>query len=121
VRRHRLARPASAPADDEHDGEGGGAGVDVDDGAAGEVERPPPGEPARGAEHPVGHGGIDGHQPQPEEGHVAAEAEAVSRGAGDERRRDDGEHHLVGGEGKAGDGEGLEAGHAVGHDVAEAH
>ena len=39
VGRVALARPALALAQHEHGGEGGDAGVDVDGGAAGEVER----------------------------------------------------------------------------------
>ena len=47
-----VLRPAPALAEHEHERERGGAGVDVHDGAAGEVERAALGEPAAG-EHPV--------------------------------------------------------------------
>ena len=46
VRRVALARPALALAEHEHRGERGDAGVDVDRGAAGEVERAALAEPA---------------------------------------------------------------------------
>ena len=42
VGRHRVLGPAAPTPDHEHRGQGGDPGVDVDDGAAGEVERSPP-------------------------------------------------------------------------------
>ena len=51
VRRVALLRPALALAEHQHRGQRGDAGVDVDRGAAGEVERAALAEPA--AEHPL--------------------------------------------------------------------
>src|SRR5687767_5865159 len=104
--RHRFTGPALAFAENEHDGKGGDAGVDVHDGAAGEVEGAPLEQPAGGAEDPVGDGRVHQHQPQTEERGPAGELHAVGGGAGDEGGGDDGEHHLVAGEGDRGDGEG---------------
>ena len=67
VRRHRVLRPAASPAEHEDRGQRGDAGVDVHDGAAGEVERAPLEEPAVGREHPVRDRRVHEHRPQPDE------------------------------------------------------
>jgi hypothetical protein len=56
VRDHRFPRPTAAVPDHENEGQCGHAGVDVDDGAAGEVEGAPLEQPAGGAEHPCATG-----------------------------------------------------------------
>jgi hypothetical protein len=57
--------------------------------AAGGVE-----ESADTPDH-VGHGAIDEQRPEGEEDGHGAELHALGKGAGDERRGDDGEHELV--------------------------
>ncbi|CAB4853590.1 unannotated protein [freshwater metagenome] len=95
VRRHRFL-PVTAPhTDDQHHGECSGAGIDVDDSAAGEVERTAFEQPAGGAEHPVGDDRVDDDRPHADEDRVGTELQAVSRGPRDQRWGDDGEHHLV--------------------------
>ena len=92
----RSPGPNLRAADDEDRGEGGDAGADVHDDAAGEVEaRPSCGEEAA-APDPVREGDVDEQAPEHQEHQVALEVDPVGEGAGDERRRDDGEHLLVG-------------------------
>src|SRR3989440_735495 len=67
VGRHLLAGPSLAAAEHEDDGQRGDPGVDVDDRAAGEVERPELEQPADRGEHPVGDGSVDEHEPGAEE------------------------------------------------------
>ena len=129
VRAHRLAAEALALAEHEHEGERGGAGVDVHGGAAGEVERAEAvddpaaavlGEQARGGagalavllgdaegEDPVGDREVDERRPQDGEGDPGAELHAVGDGAADERDGDDGEHDLEAREGQVGQAEGV--------------
>ena len=67
---------------------------DVDDGAAGEVERAVRAQPTADAPDPVRDRGVDEGRPeQAEDGH-RLEALTLGERAGDERRGDDGEHHL---------------------------
>ncbi len=54
----------------------------------------------------VGDRRVHQHQPHADEHGVGAELEAVGRGPGDQRRRDDGERHLVGAEQDERDGQG---------------
>ena len=84
-------------------GQGGGAGVDVDGGAAGEVQGIDAGalaseverrEPAPSGEDPVGHGVVDEERPEEHEDEKSAELGPLGEGAGNQGRRDDGEHHL---------------------------
>jgi len=91
--------------------ERGDAGSDVDDGAAGEVERGNVAaagieESADAPDH-VGHGAIDEQRPEGEKDGHGAELHAFGEGAGDERRRDDGKHELVDHVGLLGDGGGV--------------
>ena len=72
--------------------------ADVDDGAAGEVERAELEQPAVGRPHPVRDRGVDEDRPQDREQHERAEALALGERAGDERRRDGREHQLERGE-----------------------
>jgi hypothetical protein len=66
--------------------------------AAGGVEQ------AADAPDHVGHGAIDEQGPEREEDRHGAELHALGKGAGDQRRGDDGEHELVDHEGLLGNG-----------------
>ena len=88
--------------------QGGDAGGDMDDGAAGEIER---GKVAAGgvekaahAPDHVRHGAVDKQRPEREKDRHGAELHALGKGAGDQRRGDDGEHELVDHVGLLGDG-----------------
>ena len=70
------------------------AGADVDDGAAGEVERAELEQPAVDRPDPVGQRRVDEDRPQDREEDEGAEPLALGEGAGDERRRDRREHQL---------------------------
>ncbi len=98
VRPHRVLLEADALADDQDDAEGGGAGVDVDGGAAGEVDDAHLEEPAAGAPDPVGDGEVDDGDPQDDEERPGGELHAVGEGAADQGRGEDREHELEGGE-----------------------
>ena len=74
--------------------ERGDAGVDVHDGAAGEVERAHLGEPAA-APDPVRDRAVDDERPERDEHDVGGEAHALDDGAGDQRRGDDRERALI--------------------------
>jgi hypothetical protein len=115
VRGHRLVRVAPALADHGDEHEGGDAGVDVDGGATGEVERAPLEQPALRAEHPVGEGRVHEQGPQADEQHPGLELQPVGGRPRDQRRRDDGEHHLEGEEQDRRDREEVEAGQLVEH------
>ena len=78
----------------QRDDEGGDARADVDDGAAGEVERAELEQPAVDRPDPVGERGVDEDRPQDREQDEGAEALALGEGAGDQRRRDRREHQL---------------------------
>ena len=97
VGRHRVGAVALAGAEHEEHGDRRGTGVDVDHRAAGEVERAHLGQPAA-AEHGVGERRVHEDQPDPAEQRPGAELHAVGDGAGDQRRGDDRERHLEGGE-----------------------
>jgi hypothetical protein len=85
----------------------------VDNGAAGEVEAGEGGVDVGGVEQSahapdhVGHGAIDEQGPKGEKDGHGAELHALGKGAGDQRRGDDGEHELVDHEGLLGDGGGV--------------
>ena len=102
VRPHRIALPAEPLAQDEGQGQTGGAGVDVDRGATGEVDRlqvvgdpaadvVPPGSEV---EHPVGDREVDDGAPDHGEDHPDAELRPIGDGAGDQGDGDDREHGL---------------------------
>ena len=88
-------------------GQGGDAGVDVDDRAPGEIQGPQVLEPAAVTPDPVGHRTIDQGDPEDHEHQKSAELHALGKGAGDQGRRDDGEHGLVDHEGLMGNGFGI--------------
>ena len=90
----RVLRPAAPAADHEHRDERGDPGVDVHDGAAGEVERAAAEQPPGRREHPVRDRRVHEHRPQPDEPDPRRELHAVGDRAGDQRGRDDREHHL---------------------------
>ena len=69
----------------------------MDDGPAGEVEGAEVTRPEEAsAPHPVSHRRIHEHRPQRQEHQVARELHPLRERAGDEGRRDDGEHELEG-------------------------
>ena len=74
----------------QHGGEGSNAGVDVNGGAAGEVERAALAEPA--SEHPLEHRHVDQQRPHRHEDGPRRELHPVGHGTTDERRRDGSEH-----------------------------
>ena len=89
------------------------AAGDVDDGAAGEIEAGETGVDVGGVEQAVnapdhvGHGAIDNQRPEREEESHGAELHALGKGAGNERRGDDGEHELIDHQGLFGNGGGI--------------
>ena len=85
VRLHRLAVDGAA-ADEQGDDQGRDAGADVDDGAAGEVERAELEQPAVGRPDPVGQRRVDEDRPEDREQDERAEPLALGEGAGDEGR-----------------------------------
>src|SRR5207247_129128 len=91
---HRLVAVATPPAEHERAHERGHARRDVHDGAAGEVERAQPLEPAAVAPHPVREGVVHEGRPQHREEQEGRELLALGEGARDQRRRDDREHEL---------------------------
>ena len=94
MRQAAFAGGELALADHEHRGQSGVAGAHVHHGAAGEVEHAALGQPAA-APDPVDEGDVDDDAPEHQEPEIALELDAVGEGAGDERRRDDGEHLLI--------------------------
>src|SRR5690606_40880770 len=72
-------------------------GRDVDNGPTREVECTQLEDPATTPD-PVGERSVDERRPCKAEDHEGLEALALGEGPGDERRRDDGEHHLEGNE-----------------------
>ena len=109
VRWHRLMRKAAALAEDERADERGGAGADVDDGAAGKVEhgQMTAERPIEVTTFPPDHvreRAVNERQPEHHEQHEGAEFHPLRKGTGDERRRDDGKHHLEKHEGLRGHG-----------------
>ena len=77
VREHRVARPAPPLPDQQHNGQRRNTGVDVHDGATGEVERADPEQPARGREDPVRDRRVDEDRPESEEPCPGREPHAV--------------------------------------------
>ena len=110
---------ADAAAEDHGGGEGGHAGVDVHDVAAGEVQRPHRVHPAA-APDPVGHGSVDQGDPKHGEQHVGLELHALGEGARDEGGGDDGKHALKDHESLVGNVVRVRPG-LGGADVVEAH
>lgn len=98
VRAHRVLLEADALADDEDHAEGRGTGVDVDGGAAREVDDAHLEEPAAGAPDPVGDGEVDDGDPEGDEEGPGGELDAVGEGAADQGGREDREHQLEDGE-----------------------
>ena len=64
--------------------------------AAGEIERAQLLQPAAVSPQPVGQRIIDERRPQQGEENIGRKLEALGKRARDQRRRDDGEHHLIG-------------------------
>ena len=95
--RVRLLVLHPALADEQHRGQRRDPRDVVHDDAAGEVEHAPLRQPAAAPDH-VDEREVDAEQPRRQEEHVGLERHAVREGAGDQRRRDDREHHLVGAE-----------------------
>ena len=87
--------------------QGHDAGVDVYHRAAGEIQGPQVLEPAAVTPDPVSHRTIDDGDPQDHEHQKSAEFHPFGKGAGDQSRRDDGEHGLVNHEGLVRDGFGI--------------
>ena len=85
-------------ADQDGDDEGRDARAEVDDRAAGEVERSELEQPAVGRPDPVRDRRVDEDRPEDREQDEGAEPLALGERAGDEGRRDRREHQLEGGE-----------------------
>lgn len=98
VRAHRVLPEADALADDQDHAESGGSGVDVDGGAAGEVDDAHLVQPAAGAPDPVGDREVDDGDPQRDEQGPGGELDPVGEGAADQGGGEDGEHQLEHGE-----------------------
>ena len=107
VRAHRPGTKSDAWAEDEGQGKGGSAGVDVDRGATGKVDGVHGVEDPAGAEHPVGGREVDQQAPQDGEYDPGGELHTVSDGAADEGSCDDGEGGLEGDEDESGNGSDL--------------
>ena len=84
-------------ADVEHRSERGDSRDVVHDDPAGEILHAPLRQDAAAPDH-VDEREVDQDQPRGQKQHVGLEGDAVGERAGDQRRRDDGEHHLVGAE-----------------------
>ena len=95
VRQDRLAPIVLAGAQHRRGDERRHAGVDVHDGATGEVEHAQGTEPATTPD-PVGDGGVHQEQPHRDEHDVGPEAHALHHRTRDQGRRDDGEGALIG-------------------------
>ena len=99
VRREVPPRVAAAFPDEQGGGQGGRTRADVDDGAAGEVERAEPVGPEEpAAPDPMGQGRVHEERPECDERDVAAEPHALGERPRDQGRRDHGEHQLERGE-----------------------
>jgi hypothetical protein len=108
VGRHILLRVAGALAQIEGADQGGDAAVmwttvppaksKNRPAASGDVQ-----DSAHAPDH-VGHGAVNNQRPEEKKDGHGAELDALGKGAGDERRGDDGEHELVDHEGLLGDG-----------------
>ena len=80
MRSHVVAAVADPLAEHEGADEARDAGIDVDDGAAGEIEHAERAEEAA-APHPMGDRGVDEDAPQPHEPHHRRELHAVGETA----------------------------------------
>src|SRR5919206_582631 len=89
-----ATRPATAPAAEPSTLGRRCTAADVDHCATREVERAQVVQPAAGAPYPVGDRVVHERRPQQAEQDERLEALALGEGAGDQGRRDDGEHHL---------------------------
>ena len=98
VRLHRRAWPAEARPQQDHQCEGSNAGVDVDRGAAGEVDDAELGDPAAclgvEVEDPVRDGEVDQSRPDGSEDQPCTELRAIGDGTRDKAHREAGEHRL---------------------------
>ncbi len=94
MRRERHLAVAAALADHEGDDQARDAGGDMDHGAAGEVEGAEVEEIARTGPDHVADRRVNQQRPQDVEEDQRREFHAVGKGAGDERRGDDGKGHL---------------------------
>ena len=120
VRAHRDLAEADPLADDEGEHEPGDTGVDVHDGATGEVDRHDVGGAVGGPEDQAGQAGLVGREeatapdhvgdrevgegdPQAAEDEPGRELDAVGDGAADQGDGDDGEGQLEADEGELGD------------------
>ena len=93
--------------DDERRGQGGNPGIDVDDGAAGEIQGPQVAEPAADPPDPVGHRVINQGRPEQGENQEGGEFHPFGKGAGDQGRGDDGKHQLKNHKGLVRNGGGI--------------
>ena len=104
VGQHRLGPVAFASSeDDPRRGQGGKPCIHVDHRAAGKVQRAKLEQPAIAVPDPVGHRCVDDGYPKYDEDDERAELDTLSKGAGNQRRGDDGEHRLEDHEGLVGD------------------
>ena len=87
--------PSRTFTDHQQDCQGGGAGGCVDDNSAGPVLSSAERQPAFGIEEPVRNRGVDDDRPQHEQNGPAQGLEPVCGRTGDQRGRDDREHHLI--------------------------
>ncbi len=101
MRREALAVEGAALADDKDGSQRGHARAQMHDDAAGEVHHAHLVQKST-APHPMNEGDIHQQAPQHEEDQVRAEADAIGKGAADERGRDDREHQLEEEEGQEG-------------------
>ena len=111
LRRRGGRRPAPAPADDQQQCRARRLPRGVHDHAAGPVLGAELGQPAVGVPEPVRDRRVDDDGPDREEQHPAGEPQPARGGAGDQRRGDHREHHLVRDERQRRDG------HLAGDDV----
>src|SRR5205085_7875739 len=84
-------------ADVENGGEGGDSRDVVHDNSAGKILYAPLRQDAAAPYH-VDERKVNQNQPRRQKQHVSLEGDPVREGASDQRRSDDGEHHLIGAE-----------------------
>ena len=94
MRRHVVLAVADALADQDAADQAGDAGIDVDDRAAGEVDRAEVEDVASAVPDHVGDREVDEGDPEDGEQDHGRELDAFGEGADDQRRRDGGEGHL---------------------------
>ena len=102
--RHPLLREAVALAEENEGCQCRNTGREMNDGAAGEVERTLLEEPAIGHPDPVGQRVVDQRGPEEDEEAIRRELDPLGKGTGDECYGNNGEHRLVHGENILGDG-----------------